>query len=395
MRAIGLISGTSCDGIDAALVDIVRSQDGLLVRLEAFETVDYSPPLRSAIFAAFGPPGTSAREICALNFAIGEEFADAAFAVAGGAGIAMDSIGLIGSHGQTLYHDPHSPDALAAGSTLQVGEAAVIAQRTGVPCVANFRAADVAAGGEGAPLVPYLDFALLRSESESRAAVNIGGIANITLLPAACGASEVRAFDTGPGNMVIDECVKIATSGDRQYDEAGAFAARGAVDPDLLLWLLSHPYFARVPPKSTGREEFGRSYAASVWRHAVEQGRSAEEIVATVTALTARTIAEAVPDDYAQVIVSGGGTHNTTLLGMLADELGTHRLQPSDAFGIDVDAKEAIAFAVLAYDAVAGRPNNLPSCTGALRQVVMGSLALNGAAAGRMQELISAVTRGR
>jgi len=387
-----MMSGTSCDGIDAAIVDVSRPDQQLAVRLLAFETIEYPRMLRAALLGAMPPNPSSASEICALNFTLGEAFAEAALLCAKRAGIDMSAVDLVGSHGHTAYHRPSAAGA-APRSTLQIGEGAVIAQRTGVPCVCDFRVGDVAAGGSGAPLVPYLDFALLANRLEPRAALNVGGIANVTLLPAACAAADVRAFDIGPGNMVIDECVRIATLGRCEYDKGGALAARGRVNARLLVWLLSHPYYRRAPPKTTGREEFGADYAQAAWRRGLELNCGPNDVVATVTAATAQAIADAVPAAYRRVITSGGGAHNVTLMGMLRTALDARavapvRLDTSTALGIDVDAKEAIAFAVLAYEAVHGRPNNVPSCTGAAQPVVLGKLVLGCAEPARISRLL-------
>lgn len=386
------MSGTSCDGIDAAIVDVSRPDQQLAVRLLAFETIEYPRMLRAALLGAMPPNPSSASEICGLNFRLGEAFAEAALLCAKRAGIDMSAVDLVGSHGHTAYHRPSAAGA-APRSTLQIGEGAVIAQRTGVPCVCDFRVGDVAAGGSGAPLVPYLDFALLANRLEPRAALNVGGIANVTLLPAACAAADVRAFDIGPGNMVIDECVRIATLGRCEYDKDGALAAQGRVSARLLFWLLSHPYYRRAPPKTTGREEFGADYAQEAWRRGLELDCAPNDVVATVTAATAQTIADALPEAYRRVITSGGGAHNVTLMDMLRTAFDTRaagplRLDTSNALGIDVDAKEAIAFAVLAYDAVHGRPNNVPSCTGAAQPAVLGKLVLGCAEPARISRLL-------
>ncbi|MDQ2817009.1 MAG: anhydro-N-acetylmuramic acid kinase [Candidatus Eremiobacteraeota bacterium] len=397
MLVIGLMSGTSCDGVDAAIVDVSRPDGKLAVRLLAFETIGYPRPLREALLGAMPPNPSSASEICGLNFALGEAFAQAALLCAQRAGIDMSAVDLVGSHGHTAYHRPSVAGA-APPSTLQIGEGAVIAQRTGVPCVCDFRVGDVAAGGSGAPLAPYLDFALLASRREARAALNVGGIANVTLLPAACAAADVRAFDIGAGNMVIDECTRIATLGKCDYDKDGAMAAGGRLNARLLDWLRSHPYYRRAPPKTTGREEFGADYAREAWRRGLELDCAPNDVVATVTAATAQTIADAVPEGYRRVITSGGGAHNVTLMSMLRTALDARamapvRLDTSNAFGIDVDAKEAIAFAVLGYEAVHGRPNNVPSCTGAAQPVVLGKLVLASAAPAKISRLIKSQGR--
>lgn len=386
MRVMGLLSGTSMDGIDAAIVDIDGGPDpdSITVALEAFEIAPYPADVRmalTALVAGDGPrrqPKSVVRDLCALNFAIGDAFASAAISLAGG-GIA--SIDLIGSHGQTVYHLPD--DDAAPGferSTLQIGEPAVIAARTGITCVADFRVADIAAGGYGAPLVPFADYLLLRDSNETRAALNVGGIANLTVLPAASGPESVIAFDIGPGNMLIDQAAAHFSGGRARYDDGGAIAARAGVCRPLLDWLASHPYFARPSPKTTGREEFGAAYFASVLEAARGFGAGPDETIATITACTAMMIAAAVPAPVERVIVSGGGARNATLMTGLRTALAVRFSAPpivslSGEFGIPPDAKEAIAFAVLARQTILGRPGNVPSATGALRPAVLGKIA--------------------
>ena len=386
MRVMGLMSGTSMDGIDAAIVTIEAGPDpdAITVALEAFETTPYPPDVRRALVelvAGEGPrgqPRSIVRDLCALNFAIGDAFASAALALAGG-GIA--SVDLIGSHGQTVYHLPDDDHASGfTRSTLQIGEAAVIAARTGVTCVADFRSADIAAGGFGAPLVPFADYLLLRDASESRAALNVGGIANLTLLPAASGLDKVVAFDIGPGNMLIDQAASHFSGGRVRYDDHGAIAARAGVCRPLLDWMLSHPYYARPSPKTTGREAFGATYFQSVLEAARACGADPDATIATITACAATVIAAAVPASVERVIVSGGGAHNATLMTRLRTALAARSSSPpivstSREFGIPPDAKEAIAFAVLARQTMLGRPGNVPSATGARRAAVLGTIA--------------------
>jgi anhydro-N-acetylmuramic acid kinase len=377
MRLIGLMSGTSLDGIDAAVLDIERHGDTLVVQLLGHATSPLDPGLRAALVSALPPERGSTKDVCALNARVGAAFADAALHLARRAGIDLSSVDAIGSHGQTLYHmTAGRPETRA---TLQIGSPAIIAQATGVTCVGDFRTADVAAGGEGAPLVPFVDYLLLRSETENRMALNIGGIANVTWLPAGCGPERVRAFDTGPGNMLIDAVIQRETHDAQRYDRGGALAQSGRVSQTLLDALMENPWFRRASPKSTGREEFGDAYASDVLQRAATIGLAGPDLVATVTALSARTIAAAVPRDCALLIVSGGGVHNRALMRMLEDELQERgvntRIERSDAFGMPVDAKEAMAFAVLAFEAIHGRSNNMPAATGARHGVVMGTIA--------------------
>ena len=380
MRVIGLMSGTSMDAIDAAVVDIERQPDHPSPALRAFVTLPYPDAVRRELALLLqGPKAGSAVSVSAissLDVAIGEAFAEAAQLARVEAGGEAD---LIGSHGQTVAHEPH-PDAASARhpSTSQLGEAAVIAARTGLTTVADFRVADVAAGGQGAPLVSYVDHLVLSSPSESRVALNIGGIANVTLLPADGGSETVRAFDTGPGNMPIDEAVRMLFPDGPGYDRNGQIAARATANVALLQWLLADPFFARRPPKTAGWEQFGPGFVSRAWAQAQGLSCDRECFVATLTALTARTIAKSVPADVRRVIVSGGGVHNRTLMRALELEVRScapeATLVTSEAFGMPPDAKEAIAFAVLAFEALHGRHNNLPSATGAARPAVLGKI---------------------
>ena len=354
MRIAGLISGTSADGIDVAIVDVAAR-----ITVVATRTVPYSPDVRSAILSVSNA-ATHTATIARLNFLLGELFAEAVIETADQSGIPLASIDLIGSHGQTIYHEGEAVDYLGRkiSSTLQIGEAAVIAARTGIETVADFRTADVAAGGHGAPLVPFLDYELFRHPEIARIALNIGGIANITVIPAGAKPEQVIAFDTGPGNMVMDALAP-------PFDRDGERARAGRINEALLERLLSDPYYQREPPKSCGREQYGAQFVSS-------SGID----VATATELTLRTIAQAVARYPAtrEVIVSGGGAHNGYLMERLAVLLEP-RLTTSAEFGVDVDAKEAILFAVLAHRAHRRRTGNLPSATGARKPVILGKIS--------------------
>ena len=374
MRIIGLISGTSADGIDAAVVEVTGAPPQLDWRLHAFTSIPYPPALKARVFGAFQPATATVDKLCSLNFAIGEAFADAALQAAAAAGFAPEQIDLIGSHGQTVWHIPEGPDA----STLQLGEAAVIAERTAITIVSNFRTRDMAAGGQGAPLASWLDVLLLTDAVKTRAAQNIGGIGNVTYLPPAASADRPLAFDTGPGNVLIDHMIGFISNGQLSYDAGGALAASGTVHEGLLATLLREPYLALPAPKTTGRELFTEAYA----RHIFDLGRrddlSDADLVATTTAFTAHTIARAyadlLPSMPDELLVSGGGAHNRTLLAMLADALPHCTISTVEEAGLPSDAKEAIAFALIAYESFHGRPGNLPAATGADRAVIMGSI---------------------
>ncbi len=384
MLVLGLMSGTSADGIDAALVELSGAPPQLSWRILQLSSTPYPPDLRDELFACFRPETGTVDRLCALNFALGRAFADAALACIHAAGLQPGDVHLIGSHGQTLWHIP----AGAHASTLQLGEAAVIAEATGIPVVSNFRARDMAAGGQGAPLVAYVDALLFSDAALTRTALNIGGIANFTYLPArntsSAGAPQERdaaqafAFDTGPGNMLIDDAVRRLTDGAQSYDRDGTLAARGRVHTGLLAELMAHPYLAQRPPKTTGREMFGAPFGAQVWARGMALGLSGEDIIATLTMFTAASIAQAHRDFLPQlpdeVIVSGGGARNATLVRFLSQALAPARVRLSDELGMPAEAKEAIAFAVLAYETWHGRPGNLPAATGARHPVVLGSI---------------------
>ena len=354
MRIAGVMSGTSLDGIDVAIVEV----GGAGVKTIGFATTPYSESVRAALLGL-----KTLEELSAWNFRLGELYAAAITRAIRRFG----EVQLIGCHGQTVYHE-------GGRHTLQIGEAAVIAERTGVPVVSNFRARDIAAGGQGAPLVPYVDYKLFRHPKRTRIALNIGGIANITVIPAAARPERVTAFDTGPGNMVIDALVGEYSGGKLKYDRGGRIAASGKVDRRLLTGMLRDEYYRRRPPKSTGREQYGEEFVERLKRSRVP----ARDLIATATVLTAATIAcgvrQAGVDSTADLIVSGGGAHNPQILAHLAAFLPEVAISTSTDHGVDADAKEAIAFAVLAYETWRQRPSNLPSATGARRGVVLGNI---------------------
>jgi anhydro-N-acetylmuramic acid kinase len=376
LRVAGLMSGTSADGVDVAIVDI----DSRSTRLVAFATFPYSAAIRKAIFSLFDPATSTVDKICYYNFVLGHIFADAVIKLCGSSGISLKTIDLIGSHGQTIYHNPSGGRYAKriVRSTLQIGEPAVIAQRTGIVTVADFRPADMAVGGQGAPLVPFTDYILFADKRITRAVQNIGGIANVSYLPASSTPAGIVAFDTGPGNMIIDGLMNLISGGKKSYDRNGAFAARGAVNQAMLSKMLMHPYFRRRPPKTTGREEFGLSYSRDIYKNAVAGHICNEDIVATATAFTAVTIADAyrrfLPKIPAQVILCGGGAKNKTLIKMLREQLEKTKILTTGDFGIDPDAKEAVSFAILAWAAVKGIPGSVPAATGGQRPVILGKI---------------------
>lgn len=371
----GLMSGTSLDGIDVALVKITDS--GIHTRVEqvAFKTIEYRPEVRQAILAACRPETSNIASICSLNFLLGQLFADAVCQVCRENGLDITELDLIGSHGQTVWHQPGS-------STLQIGEAAVIAAQTGAVVVADFRVRDVAVGGQGAPLVPYTEYLLYRHPAKTRLLQNIGGIANVTVLPADCSPEDIIAFDTGPGNMMIDASVSTLTKGRQRYDKNGEIAARGKVSPTMLSELMAHPFFVQTPPRTTGREMFGDTYTYELVAKYLARGLSPDDIVSTLTHFTAASIADSyrrfiLPRQAVdEVVIGGGGSHNPTLLAMLRRELPAIPIGTQEDLGFSSDAKEAVAFAILANEAISGHTNNLPAATGARVPVIMGKISL-------------------
>ena len=378
MRVIGMMSGTSADGIDAALVRLDGAPPALNWTLEKHIHLDHPVELKNEIFAGFRPETGKVDRLCALNFALGEAFARAALALIGDAGLQVEDIDLIGSHGQSLWHIPTGPQA----STLQLGEPGVIAERTGITTIHNFRTRDMAAGGQGAPLVAFIDNLLFSHPDKVRVLQNIGGIANLTYLPNRARLAlgdEPFAFDTGPGNMLMDDAARRASGGAQTYDRDGILAAQGQVEESLLVkWLGREVYFEKKPPKTTGRELFGAQYGAELWTEAQQSGLSDADMLATVTAFTARSIEAAyrqfLPVLPEEIIVSGGGAYNPTLMKMLAERSAPARVLAIDVLGLKSDAKEAVAFAILAYETWHNRPSNLPSATGARHPVVLGSI---------------------
>ena len=400
-KVIGLMSGTSADGIDACLVEI--SGNGLHTRINVLvsETYPYDETTRTAILDTCNPETGTVDKVCQLNFHLGKLFANAATSIANKAHISIKDIDLIGSHGQTIYHLPN-PATMAKTeargqrsevrekerwdlpyirSTLQIGEPSVIAQETGVTTVADFRPRDMAAGGQGAPLVPYVDFLLFRDKEKGRALQNIGGIANVTILPKNCSINDVIAFDTGPGNMIIDRITELVTNTTQHFDEGGKLAESGKIHDSLLATLLAHPYLSKTPPKTTGREGFGISFADNLYKDATHSGIKDLDILATVTAFTAHSIADSYKHwilpkhNLSDVILSGGGSHNDTLIKFLRQYLEPSiQIHTINKFGISPNAKEALAFAILANETISGNPNNVPGATGAREAVIMGKI---------------------
>ena len=386
---IGLMSGTSVDGIDAVLVRIEGHGAGAQAEQIAFHSYPFPPGLRAKVFLLFDPQKARVDAICQLDFLLGEVFAAAADRLLKDCGRTREEVDLVASAGQTIWHDPQPvieepgvdwiDHPLMTRSTFAIGQSAVIAERTGITTIGDLRVRDVAAGGQGAPLVAYADWVLLRDPALGRCVQNIGGIGNVTYLPPGASPDEVIAFDTGPGNMVIDAIIDLASDGAQTYDQDGAVATRGHVAPAFLAAWLDDPYFRTAPPKTTGREHFGVQFARRIMDEAREL--SFEDLVATATALTAESIARAYRDfilprgPIDQVIIGGGGNRNPTLMAMLRERLPGIALLSHEDFGIDSDAKEAIALAIIANDAVAGFDTNIPGATGG-RPTVLGKISL-------------------
>jgi anhydro-N-acetylmuramic acid kinase len=383
VRVIGMMSGTSADGIDAALVRIEGAPPAISAKFEAHFHAAYPARTREAILKFANGAVGAAGEISALNFLIGEEFAHAALAACKSWGVGAGEIELIGSHGQTIYHNGSGGRGAQRGevaSTLQIGEPSVIAARTGVTTIGDFRPADMAAGGQGAPLVPFVDYLLYRDMTRGRMALNIGGIANVTVIPAVARPEDVFAFDTGPGNMIVDALVERATRGRQRFDSDARMALAGKTIPELLKKLMREPYLRKAPPKTAGREQFGREFAEGLIAWGKKHRAKKEDLIRTAAVFTSLSIADALKrfvqprTRVEELILSGGGAKNPFIVAELAMALPGMEIISSSRLGVPEEAKEAFAFAVLAYEAFHGRTNNLPRATGARRAVVMGKM---------------------
>ncbi|MGH9712272.1 MAG: anhydro-N-acetylmuramic acid kinase [Candidatus Acidiferrales bacterium] len=383
MRVIGMMSGTSADGIDVALVRISGAPPSISAKLERHHHVLFPPRLRDGILRLANGAATTAREISRLNFELGEEFARAAIAACKRWRVPLAKIDLIGSHGQTIFHQGVASKVRGVrllASTLQIGEPSLIAERTRVTTIADFRPADMAAGGQGAPLVPFVDYLFYRHSERGRVALNIGGIANVTVIPAGARPQQVFAFDTGPGNMIVDALVESLTRGKQRYDRDARMALRGRMNPALLARMLRDPYLRKAPPKTAGREQFGREYAALTLAWGKRHRARPEDMVRTATLFTSLSIADAFRKfifpraRVHELIVAGGGARNPLMMAQLAAGLPGIDIIEADRLGVTAEAKEAFTFAVLAYEAYHGRVNNLPSATGAMHPAVLGKL---------------------
>ena len=385
-RVVGLMSGTSVDGIDAALVEIGGTDEAPEVRLVAFEDRPWPEKVRRQIFPLFRPETATVDKIGYMNFLMGEIYAQSVSSVVEKAGLTLADIDLIGSHGQTIWHAPEvcGKDGFPVRFTVQIGEGSVIAARTGVPTVSDFRVADMAVGGQGAPLVPFSEYLLYRRPGETILLQNIGGIGNMTVLPGDEGPEAVYAFDTGPGNMIIDAVVSALTGGAKTYDAGGAMAAEGRVDEALLAMLQQDPYYDMPLPKTTGRELFGVQYVGKILDYQRAHGLSDADVLATVTDLTAWSIADGYARyvlprrQAAELVVGGGGSYNATLLGFLRTRFAPYgvEVRTQEDLVWSSDAKEAVAFALMADCCVREKPNVLPSVTGAKAAAIMGKISL-------------------
>lgn len=368
---VGLMSGTSCDGVDAALVRIKGTGENLQLKFLKFISIPYSAAFKTRLMSK----NLSVQEVCLLNFELGEKFAEAAAEIVNVAQREGIDVDFIASHGHTVAHLPPREDG--PHGTLQIGEAAVISERTGLAVVSDFRPSDMAAGGQGAPLVPYADWVLFGKYGRNLACLNLGGIANFTVVTA--DLDKVYAFDTGPANMAIDGTVRLLTRGEQSFDTDGEAAAKGTVIDEFLEYLLSHPYFERQPPKSTGREEFGPEvYLRDALASRKEY--SHEDLLATVTAAVCFSIVRAfnwyikARVDVDRIVVSGGGAYNKTLIKWIQRALPDVKVRTSDRYGIPSDAREAVAFAILGNETICGTHANVPNATGASHRAILGKL---------------------
>ncbi|MBD3207113.1 anhydro-N-acetylmuramic acid kinase [Candidatus Bathyarchaeota archaeon] len=376
-KIIGLMSGTSVDGVTLALTDIKGSGEKARIELLHHKTFGYIEEIREKIFKSFSLAQSNSKLICELNFLLGEYFAKCIENFLEERDISYKDVDLIGSHGQTIWHEPEAESLLGFSqkSTLQIGEPTVISMKTGIPVVADFRKADITAGGQGAPLTPYLDYVLHRDKRANRVLQNIGGIANLTYLPAEASREDVIAFDTGPGNMIIDAAIELITNGAKKFDRGGEIAGLGKINEQLLRKLLDHPYYSKFPPKTTGREDFGAQYTSNILKKAGEMNINHLDFISTVTELTARTICNAYdqflgPID--EVYLSGGGSKNPNLVSRIREILDGVKVMDYNVLDIPSEAKEAVLMALLANEYIMDTPSNLPAATGAKKEVKLG-----------------------
>ena len=383
MLVLGLMSGTSADGIDVALARVSGASPHLDAKLLGHTSSKFPPALRKEILRVAEQHPIAAGELSQLNFRLGEVFAEAALAACRKFHVSPKRVALIGSHGQTIFHQGKPAPYLghATASTLQIGEPSVIAARTGITTVGDFRSADIALGGQGAPLVPFADYLLYRHEKLGRVSLNLGGIANITVIPPAAKPEQILAFDTGPANILIDALVAHFTHGRQRFDKDARLARSGRSIPALLDELMRDPYLKLAPPKSTGREYYGQAYVKKILALGKKHRAKPADLIRAATIFTALSVVDALnrfvlpKTKIHQLIVSGGGAKNPLVVAQLSAALGRIEIIPSSRFGIPGDAKEAFAFALLAYETFHHRPSNLPSATGAHAPAILGKIS--------------------
>lgn len=373
---VGLVSGTSADGVDAALIRVRGRGLDLRSELLAFVTEAFPPALRREIFDALRPETSDVRAISSLHARLGRRYAEAVRRVAQAAGCPLEDVLIVANSGQTVWHAPRADPP----HTLQLAASAVVAQKTGVSAVSDFRWSDVAAGGQGAPLIALVDWLYFRDARRTRVAVNLGGIVNLTYLPAGCGLEQVVAFDVGPGNVLLDALVEALTEGRSRFDAGGRLAVQGRHLKPLVRHWAAHPYFERPPPKTTGREEFGEPFVGESLKLAATKGWAVRDMLCTATGFVAGCLADALrrflpaQPVIDEIVVGGGGVHNGFLLRLIGERFPGIPLRRSDEFGLPGDAREAIAFALLACLMLDGTPGNVPSATGAEGPRILGSL---------------------
>jgi anhydro-N-acetylmuramic acid kinase len=386
MLVMGMMSGTSADGIDVTLAEVRGGPPRLRCRLLHHTTMRMQPAVRTEVLRIAEGATCTAGEVSQLNFRLGGAFADAAVAACKEFRVALSHVKLIGSHGQTIFHQGRAVPFLgkSTASTLQIGEPAVIAAQTGITTVGDFRVADMAVGGQGAPLVPFADWILYRDEQLGRVSLNLGGIGNVTVLPAGAKPAQVLAFDTGPGNMLIDALVWHFTRKKQRFDRGARLARQGQVIAPLLKALLRDPYLKLGPPKSTGREYYGRAYFQELLRLGKKHRAAPNDLIRTTTEFTVDSVVDALKRfvlrkrKISQLIVSGGGARNPLILAQLTAALTPMEVVPSSKLGVPEEAKEAYAFALMAYETLHRRPGNLPSATGADKEAILGKICYAG-----------------
>ncbi|WP_035052308.1 anhydro-N-acetylmuramic acid kinase AnmK [Carnobacterium pleistocenium] len=371
--AVGIMSGTSLDGVDAALVEIHGTNTDTTVQLMEFTTYPLSTEIVKKIKDVLSVETSSVDKICSLNVELGYVFSEAAKAVCEKADFALDQVDFVASHGQTIYHLP-VPGSHQSASTFQIGESAIIAEETKTMVVSDFRTRDMAVNGQGAPIVPYSEFVLYRDAERTRLLQNIGGIGNVTIIPSGAQIEEIIAFDTGPGNMIIDELCQFFYQ--EAYDKNGEHASQGIVDQEMLSEMMAHPYIERKYPKTTGREDFGAEYTANLigqWQNKV----APDDFIATATRFTAQSIAVNISpfiDQQTELIIGGGGSYNPTLVQMIKEQLPEISVLIQEEVGFSSEAKEAIAMTILANQTIHHLPSNVPSATGAMKPVILGKI---------------------